>query len=497
MNRHPPSLGAKLSLWLAVQGLLAALVVSAIVYALNRATLADRQTEELELKQQVIRHALLETASPPNLPELSHKLTDFLAGHPDMALAVKSEERVLFEAAPGPQAKSHGDRYVTLNWRAEWPPDQPVDVALRLDVSRDDALLQRLGLALLGASLAAAAVVAITGFALVRRGLLPVRRLVEQVDAVALRRGDLLLDGSAQPHELLPLVEHFNALLTRVDHAVAQLQGFNADVAHELRTPLTTLIGLSELALRRERPADELRDVIEGNLEDLRRLSGIVNDMLFVAQAEHGVTARLAPVPSLAAAFSDILDFHDAALREQGLSATVEGDAHGDFDAALLRRALSNLLSNAARYARVGTKVRIRIAPTPAGRLRIVVENDGEPIVEPHLPRLFDRFYRVERSRRPDGNHHGLGLSIVAAIARMHGGTPFASSVEGVTSIGLEIPWRAAGETVDRVTMHDGTASARLPTPVSQTGDDVQSERLKREAGLSDGGAAPKMTESS
>jgi two-component system heavy metal sensor histidine kinase CusS len=443
VKRPPPSLGARLSFWLAVQGLFAALAVSAIVYALNRTALVDRQSDELQLKQQVILHALAETTASADLLELQHKLTDFLVGHTDMVLGIRAGQRVLFESAPRLQAGAHAGRYVVSAWRAEWPARQPIDIELRLDVSHDDALLRRLRLTLLGASLTAAAVVGLTSFALVRRGLQPVRKLVEQIDAVALHRGGLRLDGSAQPRELLPLVEHFNGLLGRVERAVIQLEGFNADVAHELRTPLTTLIGSSELALRRDRPADVLRDVIEGNLEDLRRLAGIVNDMLFVAQADRGVTARLAPVPSLAAAFTDIIDFHDTALQERGLSTTVEGDSRGDFDAALLRRALSNLLSNAERHSHAGTVVRVRISQSTTGHVRVAVENDGEPIAAPHLARLFDRFYRGERSRRTGGDHHGLGLAIVAAIARMHGGTCFASSADGVTSIGIEIPQRA------------------------------------------------------
>jgi two-component system heavy metal sensor histidine kinase CusS len=102
----------------------------------------------------------------------------------------------------------------------------------------------------------------VTGFLLVRRGLLPVQALAAQVDAVALGRPGLRLDGAGQPLELRPLVDRFNALLMRVERAYAQLEGFNADVAHELRTPLTTLIGSSELALQRDRPAAELQDVI-------------------------------------------------------------------------------------------------------------------------------------------------------------------------------------------------------------------------------------------
>lgn len=439
------SLGMRLSRWLALQGLIAALAVSGTVYAVNLWILQSRQHEELALKSAVVRHALAETAGSSTTEELQHKLKDFLAGHEDMMLSITfSDGTVLFDSqqqATSGDAVSTG-RFMQVSWEDTWPAatGSGVRVVLGLDVSRDKDLLQRLGWILLAASLLGAGIVSVTGFLLVRRGLLPVQALAAQVDAVALGRPGLRLDGAGQPLELRPLVERFNALLVRVERAYAQLEGFNADVAHELRTPLTTLIGSSELALQRERPAAELQDVIAGNLEDLRRLAIIVNDMLFLSQADRGASARRSPVTSLAAELGEIIEYHEAALHDRGLSAVCDGDATGAFDLSLLRRALSNLLSNATRYATPGSTIRVRIE-SEGGRSRIWVENKGSPIEQEHLPRLFDRFYRAERSRRQVGaSNHGLGLAIVAAIARMHQGEPFARSADGVTAIGLDVP---------------------------------------------------------
>jgi two-component system heavy metal sensor histidine kinase CusS len=443
------SLGTRLSQWLALQGLIAALAVSGTVYAVNLWVLQSRQHEELALKSAVVRHALAETAGNSATEELQHKLKDFLAGHEDMRLSITfSDGTVLFDApqrAAGGDAASSG-QFRQVSWEDTWPvgAGSGVRVVLGLDVSRDQDLLQRLGWILLAASLLGAGIVSVTGFLLVRRGLLPVQALAAQVDAVALGRPGLRLDGAGQPLELRPLVDRFNALLMRVERAYAQLEGFNADVAHELRTPLTTLIGSSELALQHERPAAELQDVIAENLEDLRRLAIIVNDMLFLSQADRGASARRSPVTSLAAELGEIIEYHEASLHDRGLSAVCDGDAKGAFDLSLLRRALSNLLSNATRYAKPGSTIRVRIA-SEGGRIRIWVENEGSPIEQEHLPRLFDRFYRVERSRRQVGaSNHGLGLAIVAAIARMHQGEPFARSADGITTIGLDVPSSAA-----------------------------------------------------
>ncbi len=179
------------------------------------------------------------------------------------------------------------------------------------------------------------------------------------------------------------------------------------------------MIGSSELALQREQPVAELQDVIAENLEDLRRLAIIVNDMLFLSQADRGATARRSPVTSLAAELVEIIEYHEAALHDRGLSAVCDGDAKGAFDVSLLRRALSNLLSNATRLLRSPAPTFGSRIESEGGRSRIWVENKGIPIEPEHLPRLFDRFYKAERSRRQVGtSHYGLGLAIVAAIAR-------------------------------------------------------------------------------
>jgi two-component system heavy metal sensor histidine kinase CusS len=436
------SLGRRLSLWLALQGLLAALLVSAAVYATNYWVLQSRQEDELRTKRDVVRHALAETAATANAAELKHRLDDFLAGHEDMDVTVRaSDRRLLYRPMQRSRGEPPAGRVLVVAWADRWPAsaDGAVEVRLSMDVRRDDALLQRLGLAVLAASLLGAALVSLTGLVLVRKGLRPVRQLVAQVEALELDRSGLRLDNAGQPRELLPLVDRFNTLLVRVERAYSQLEAFNADVAHELRTPLTTLIGASELALKRNRPVEELRDVIAGNLEDLRRLATVVNDMLFLSHADRGAAARTAPVPSLSAALLDIVDYHEAALHERNLKAVCEGDIGGAFDVALLRRALSNLLSNAGRYATPGSTIRVLIEPRH-GHARLCVRNEGLPIAPEHLPRLFDRFFRVETSRSHTGHNHGLGLAIVAAIARMHGGEPFAQSEGGVTTIGMDIP---------------------------------------------------------
>jgi len=241
-------------------------------------------------------------------------------------------------------------------------------------------------------------------------------------------------------------VDQLTALLERQRRTCAQRDAFSANVAHELRTPLATLIAGTELTLREGGLPPAAADRLGDQLDELRRMQGIVGDMLFLSRAYGGQRARRQAVESLAALAREVTDYHEAALEEAGLSVRVEGDGAAQVDAALLKRALSNLIDNATRYATRGSALRIGIEPGRGGIVRLWVANRGPVIPAARLPRLFDRFYRAESSRgspahdeRISGEHLGLGLSIVEAIARMHGGAPFARSDDGETRIGFTL----------------------------------------------------------
>ncbi len=273
----------------------------------------------------------------------------------------------------------------------------------------------------------------------VRRALRPLNDLATQTRAISARRLDQRLALADPAEELLPWIEQFNALMQRLEGAVAQLEGFNADVAHELRTPLAALIGHTEVALSRERPAEALRDTLLSNLEEAQRLAALVNDMLFLSQADRGASARRGRTASLASLAAQVVEFHEALLEEAGLTVSIEGDAQAAVDEPLVKRALANLLGNAIRFAQRGSCVLVCIAPDAAEQVRVEVRNAGEPIAPQHLERLFDRFFRVEAARPDSQSHHGLGLAIVAAIARMHAGRPLAASEGGTTRVGFTL----------------------------------------------------------
>jgi two-component system, OmpR family, heavy metal sensor histidine kinase CusS len=287
----------------------------------------------------------------------------------------------------------------------------------------------------------------------VRQGLAPLDRLSEQLASVAPTNLGYRLRLHQPAAELQPWVESFNALLVRLERAYRQLESFNADVAHELRTPLNNLIGQTEVALSRPRTQAELHDVLSSNLEELHRLGHLVHDMLFLSRADRGALARREDPVSLAALAQEVVDYHEAAIEERQLGVEIAGDAKVAVDAGLIRRAVSNLLSNAVRHAAHKSTVLIDIGPAsaaPDSTIELAVVNRGDDLAAEDLSRIFDRFFRADASRNAGDVHHGLGLAIVAAIARMHGGQTLARSCGGETRIGISIAGVGKGAAADQ-----------------------------------------------
>lgn len=430
------SLGYRLSRWLMVQSFAGLAAVCAVVYGATAYSFKIQQDELLQQKATQVRHLLSEALGNADPEVMRHKLDDFLVGHENLWLSLRRPDGTTqYEKRPGPSSSAKL-RTLRFDVASAASMATALEATLTLDRRDEQHLLQRVGLILVAAALGGVGLIGVGGFILVRVGLKPVRHLAEQTAKLAADTLHHRLDGSKQPAELVPLVTQFNELLNRLERAYEQLENFNADVAHELCTPLTTLIASTEVAIRKPRDQAELREVLGANLEDLQRMAAIVQDMLFLSRADCGVLARRVHVNSFAAVVADVADLHDAALDEAGIRLTIVGDASGEFDVGLARRAISNLVSNATRFANRGTGVEVKIALLDQA-VRLTVVNQGPTISSEHLPHIFDRFYRGDMARTGSAHNHGLGLAIVSAIARMHGGYAFASSESGVTSVGF------------------------------------------------------------
>ena len=432
------TLSGRLIRWLASLslGVLGCLCLG--VFFSVKANLETQQDQRLEKLSTAIRHLFEETPEHLQPGSLEHDLDDLLKINRDSHLKLidrLGEARFISTPSAWPSKA----RFYSFALPDEAQRTDFAVAELALETAPDEAILDRLTAILWGAALIGSAAITLGGYLIVYFGLAPIRTLAEQTRSLAILSLDTRLETEGIPAELQVLVDHFNDLLNRLEKAYQQLEGFNADVAHELRTPLANIIASSELALRSNDKDEHLRDCIGSNLEEMHRLSGIVNDMLFLSQADRGAKARRMPVQSLAQLCAEVADYYEAVLIESDLQWSIEGDASGLYDAALLRRVLSNLLNNAARYADPGSSIVIRIVVETHGHIKLSVINRGEPISAESLPHIFDRFFRVDASRSHGHQNHGLGLAIVGAIARMHDGEAFAKSAHGETEIGVRL----------------------------------------------------------
>ena len=411
--------------------------------------IVERSTHELVARCELISDILALEAQGGGLDAVSRRLHSDAPMRASTRLEVWRADGSVLYADPTPAGMSSSDhvRRHEFDISAPGVPGEMLRAAWTMDFTRDALTGQRWAWALTIITLLAGALVAAgTGWH-VRRELKPLNRLAQITRAISPRSLNQRLALEDPAEELQPFIEQFNGLMERLERAYAQLEGFNADVAHELRTPLATLIGETEVALSRERSNESLRDTLVSNLEEMQRLSAMVNDMLFLSHADRGAVARRGAPVSLAALAHQVVDFHEATLEDAGLALRVEGDALVAVDEPLFKRAVSNLLGNATRFAARGSTVVLRIAPEATEHLgeqvSVLVQNEGPAITPQQLPRLFDRFFRGEASRvSPDQHHHGLGLAIVAAIARMHAGRTLAESDAGVTRVGFTLAAR-------------------------------------------------------
>lgn len=268
-------------------------------------------------------------------------------------------------------------------------------------------------------------ILAIGGWFVTGRALLPVRRITNAVQRIRAENLSERLPVNQCRDEISELQETFNSMLERLEEAFTKVRQFTADASHELRTPLAILRGETEVALRWAKNPEELRATLESNLEEIDRMSRIIEDLLALAKSEAGeIPLALADV-KLSDLLQDLYLQGKTLSEPKGIEFTlhmeVNQEIHLRGDQLQLHRMLLNLVSNAVKYTPDGGRVAIHLA-SDDHRARIRVTDTGFGIAAEHLPHLFDRFYRIDEARNRDIGGSGLGLSIVKWIVEAHGG---------------------------------------------------------------------------
>ncbi|MBS0970828.1 Cu(+)/Ag(+) sensor histidine kinase [Nissabacter archeti] len=280
----------------------------------------------------------------------------------------------------------------------------------------------------------------LTVYFAVHKGHQPLRNVSLKIKNITSDNLDVRLDPARVPIELEQLVISFNSMISRIEDVFTRQANFSADIAHEIRTPITNLMTQTEIALSQQRTGKELEDVLYSSLEEYNRMTKMVSDMLFLAQADNNQLVPEQMPLDLRAETIKVFDFFEAWAEEREVGLALDGDSGRiEGDRLMLRRVINNLLSNAIRYTPAGRSVTVHIHEN-AEWVELTVENPGAPVPQEHLPRLFDRFYRVDPSRQRKSEGSGIGLAIVKSIVVAHKGKISVASDPHSTRFTLTLP---------------------------------------------------------
>ncbi len=317
---------------------------------------------------------------------------------------------------------------------------EQLQVIVAVDTEIHDHFMRNFQTTLILYVAGSAVIVVLLSWWAARRGLAPLRAMSDKVQAVSSHNFGERMPIETLPVEIADLAAKLNAMLERLQQDFHRITNFSTDIAHELRTPITNLLTQTDVVLTQQRTNEAYRDTLSSNAEELQRLARTISDMLFLAQTENGISLPSYEPLKLQDEITELLDFYDALAEEKGVNLQLTGDAIVRGDRLMVRRALSNLISNAMRYTPAAGSIAVSIARSE-GDVLVAVENDGPEIPEEHLPHLFDRFYRADKSRtKLDTNSAGLGLSITQAIMRAHQGNVTVRSSQGKTRFTLQFP---------------------------------------------------------
>jgi heavy metal sensor kinase len=343
---------------------------------------------------------------------------------------------VLFEVAEGP----------TVIYRtAKWPPPagRPyrtrtnADAPHRINVARDETPVRQtlwtLAVVFAAGMPCAVALAIAGGYVLAGRVLIPVGTMAETARRITAESLSARLAIDNPRDEFGRLAGVFNETLARLEAAFEQLRRFTADASHELRTPLTGMRSVGEVALQRSLSAQEYRDVIASMLEEVDRLTRLVENLLLLTRADTGripMTRTVVDLGEVLLGISDTLRVL-ADEKDQSWSVDVSERVTATCDAGILRLGITNLVYNAIKYTPAKGAIRLATRRTAAGDVLIEVHDTGPGIAAADRERIFERFYRVDDARARETGGIGLGLAIARWAVESNGGRIDLESEEG------------------------------------------------------------------
>ena len=294
-------------------------------------------------------------------------------------------------------------------------------ILIRVGYSQDliwNQLMQTL-LVLLLASPVVLAGSAWAGYRIVGRALDPVSKMAHRAEEINSERLSERLPIDNPGDELGHLAGVFNAMLARIGQSFEQLQRFTSDASHELRTPLAAIRSIGEVRLQEEASPEEYRDTIGSMLEEVNRLSSIVESLLTLSRADAGQIRIQVSVFPLVALVRESAALLEVLIEDKHLNFTLTGDESlgAQADRLYIRQAIVNILHNAVKFTPAGGSITARVECHGDSCVELSISDTGPGIPEQHALKVFERFYRVDESRagRDQGDDMGAGLGLSVA----------------------------------------------------------------------------------
>lgn len=440
------------------------LVMEMLAYMAISRQLDVRAEDSLNEKFAQIEHSMSEGfLAIEDIVQYPHTLRDQIVGHDSYSLTVldssKPRQQLMMVGneegrnLPIPDADRipqgfqelqsvHGHKILMGYREIRLKTGQDILVRLSMDRESDSTLLHAY---LKSTFFILPLILLLVGFGVwwvVRRALRPLRAFRKVTALISARDLSHRMKIKGLPDELRDLAHAVNFMLHRLDGDVQQLAQFSDDLAHELRSPMNNLMGKAQVTLSRPRPSEEYKQALESCTEELERMSRMISQMLFLASVSQPAAPLPLEVIDLGEEAEKVAELFSSSAEDRDITLQVHGAAKVSGDKLMIQRAISNLLSNAIRHGLAGSVITLTL-DTHEDEVWLAVRNAGDGIDADHLPRLFDRFYRVHVSRARQQGGTGLGLAIVRSIMSLHEGQVTVQSEPGqFTTFNLIFPRR-------------------------------------------------------
>ncbi len=268
------------------------------------------------------------------------------------------------------------------------------------------------------------------GYRVAGKALNPLEQMARQTEQITARRLNERIPIDNPNDELGHMARVLNGLLVRLGESFEKLQHFTSDVSHELRTPLAAMRSVGEVGLQEDHSTEKYRDIIGSMLEEVARLTSMIDTLLTIAHADSGAIELQRSVFQMMGLVQESVGVVGVLAEDKNQTISVVGDNEISVfaDRSFLRMAVINLLDNAVKYSPSGSTVRLILSdgkdsPNQTKFVQLAIEDEGPGIPADKASRVFDRFYRVDEGRTRDAGGAGLGLAIAKWAVEAHGGT--------------------------------------------------------------------------